>query len=89
MQELGKAMKIAIRFLISFGEYISEVVMKKKKIKKLIKKYESEFWKCRYNENILQKRDNLSVFGYEDLGFWKGRTLECESIIEDLEELLK
>ena len=81
-------MKIVIRFLISFGEYISEVVMGKK-IEKLIKKYESELWKCRYNENILQKRDNLSVFGYEDLGFWKGRTLECESIIEDLEELLK
>ena len=36
-----------------------------------------------------KKRDSLSVFGYEDLGFWKGRTLECESIIEDLEELLK
>ena len=69
-------------------EYISEVAMKKK-IKKLIKKYESELWKCRYNENVLQKRDSLSVFGYEDLGFWKGRTLECESIIEDLEELLK
>ena len=70
-------------------EYVGEVVMKKKKIKKLIKKYESESWKCRYNENVLQKRDSLSVFGYEDLGFWKGRTLECESIIEDLEELLK
>ena len=66
-----------------------EVVMKKKKIKKLIKKYESELWKCRYNENGLQKRGSLSVFGYEDLGCWKGRTLECESIIEDLEELLK
>ena len=70
-------------------EYVGEVVMKKKKIKKLIKKYESEFWKCRYNENVLQKRNSLSVFGYEDLGFWKGRTLECELIIDDLEELLK
>ena len=56
---------------------------------KVVKKYESELWKCIYNENVLQKRDNMSVFGYEDLGFWKGRTLECESIIEDLEELLK
>ena len=51
--------------------------------------YESELWKCRYNENVLQKRNSLSAFGYEDLGFWKGRTLECESIIEDLEKLLK
>ena len=45
-----------------------------------------DWWK---DENVLQKRDSLSVFGYEDLGFWKGRTLECESIIDDLEELLK
>ena len=63
--------------------------MKKKKIKKLIKKYESELWKSKYNENVLQKRNNLTVFGYEDLGFWKGRTFECESIIDDLEELLR
>ena len=39
--------------------------------------------------NVLQKRNSLSALGYEDLGFWKGRTLECESIIDDLEELLK
>ena len=88
-------MRLIMYFTFAFSsrqnreEYISEVVMKKKKIKKLIKKYESESWKCRYNENVLQKRDRLSVFGYEDLGFWKGRTLECESIIEDLEGLLK
>ena len=81
-------MKIAIRFLISFREYVSEVVMKKK-IEKLIKKYESELWKCRYKESALRViKNNLSTSGYQDLGYYEGRALLYESIIDDLEKLL-
>lgn len=81
-------MKIAVRFLISFREYVSEVVMKKK-IEKLIKKYESELWKCRYKESALRViKNNLSTSGYQDLGYYEGRALLYESIIDDLEKLL-
>lgn len=62
--------------------------MKKKKIKKLIKKYESELWKYKYNESALRVINNLSTSGYQDLGYCEGRALECESIIDDLEKLL-
>ena len=66
-----------------------EVVMKKKKIKKLIKKYESELWKCRYKESALRViKNNLSTSGYQDLGYYEGRALLYESIIDDLEKLL-
>ena len=62
--------------------------MKKKKIKKLIKKYESELWKYKYNESALRVINNLSTSGYQDLGYCEGRALLYESIIEDLEKLL-
>ena len=62
--------------------------MKKKKIKKLIKKYENELWKYKYNESALRVINNLSTSGYQDLGYCEGRALLYESIIEDLEKLL-
>ena len=66
-----------------------EVVMGKKKIEKLIKKYESELWKCRYKESVLRViKNNLSTYGYQDLGYYEGRALLYESIIDDLEKLL-
>lgn len=63
--------------------------MGKKKIEKLIKKYESELWKCRYKESALRViKNNLSTSGYQDLGYYEGRALLYESIIDDLEKLL-
>ena len=42
----------------------------KKKIEKLIKKYESELWKCRYKESVLRViKNNLYTSGYQDLGY--------------------
>ena len=67
-----------------------EVVMGKKKIEKLIKKYENELWKCRYKESALRViKNNLSTSGYQDLGYYEGRALLYESIINDLEKLLR
>ena len=34
-------------------------------------------------------KNNLSTSGYQDLGYCEGRALLYESIIEDLEELLR
>ena len=82
-------MKIAIRFLNSFGEYKSEVVMKKK-IEKLIKKYERQLWRSQYKKSALEvMKNNLSKYGYWDLGYFDGRASLYEDIIEDLEELLE
>ena len=79
----------AIDFLIHLGNIHTEVVMGKKKIEKLIKKYESELWKCRYKESALRViKNNLSTSGYQDLGYYEGRALLYESIIDDLEKLL-
>ena len=61
----------------------------KKKIEKLIKQYESGWWKCRYKESALRViKNNLSTSGYKDLGYYEGRALLYESIIDDLEKLL-
>ena len=63
--------------------------MGKKKIEKLIKKYEGELWKCRYKESALRViKNNLSTSGYQDLGYYEVRALLYESIIDDLEKLL-
>ena len=61
----------------------------KKKIEKLIKQYESELRKCRYKEYAIREiKNNLSTSGYQELGYYEGRALLYESIIDDLEKLL-
>ena len=61
----------------------------KKKIEKLIKKDESELWKCRYKESVLRViKNNLSTSGYQDLGYYEGRALLYESMINKIEKLL-
>ena len=67
-----------------------KVVMGNKKIEKLIKKYESELWRSQYKKSALEViKNNLSKYGYRDLGYFDGRASLYEDIIQDLEELLK
>ena len=64
--------------------------MGKKKIEKLIKKYESELWRSQYKKSALEViKNNLSKYGYWDLGYFDGRASLYEDIIGDLEELLE
>lgn len=63
--------------------------MKKKKIEKLIKKYERQLQRSLYRKSDLEvRKNNLSKYGYWDLGYFDGRASLYEDVIDDLEELL-
>ena len=59
-------------------------------MEKLIKKYKRQIE--RYKEKIKKleiRKEHLSIFGYQEMGYFKGRLSAWEDMIDDLEELLK
>ena len=61
----------------------------KKKIEKLIKRYERQLQRSLYKKSDLEvRKNNLSKYGYWDFGYFDGRASLYEDVIDDLKELL-
>lgn len=60
------------------------------KINSMITRYQRQCERSKKKEAALEeKRDDLSKHGYWSLGYYSGRTMLYEDIIDDLKDLVK
>lgn len=65
-------------------------VVSKMKAEEILKKLERQIARLKPRVDELEaKKQKLSVYGYQDLGYFKGRVSAMQDIADDLKDLLE